>query len=172
MPTRIRTIMHIILLMIVLFAIRILMRIPGSYLANLYGIYATFTALLYAGIFAFYLKRWKRFYPLAAACCLLAWILFVMQPSMSIDVLGPLMIAFAAYVFEKKAGDTIRIASTSFAFAASGYPIIVIAGIALGAVDPWSVEYLTQAAVLLIFGCVLSIVGVALGLELARHLEK
>ncbi len=172
MPTWLRVSAHVLALTIALFVIRVIARIPSGYLTNLYGIYAVFTALFYAGIFAFYIKRWKRFYPLALASCLLGWILFVMQPLMGVDALGPMLIALAAYALQGKASNTARAAAASFAFAASGYPVAVLTGMISGTLSVWPTGGIAGFTILLLAGCALSIAGTTLGLKLARRFEE
>jgi hypothetical protein len=169
MPAWAKTTLHILVLTLIFFVVRILMRIPGSYLTGFYGIYAVFTAPFYAGIVAFYVRRWKKFYPLAFACCLFTGILMVMQPIMGADALIPMLLGLALYAFERKAGNAMQAASAAFMFAASGYPIAVLTGMFFEMTDTSSVEYIGQFVGLLLAACALSVVGITLGLKLANR---
>jgi hypothetical protein len=168
MPNWLKTVLSVVVLTLILFALRVLARIPGSYLDDFYGIYAVFTAPFYAFVLAFYLKRWQRFYPLAIACVLFAAILFVLQPFMSADALIPLLAAAALYGFEARAGKTMQAVTTAFVFGALGYPVAVLTGMFCGSLDSSSSDYITQFMVLFIAGCALSIAGVTLALRLTR----
>lgn len=169
MKTLACNLLRVVLAFVLLFAIGLATRIPaicwsGSYAAH--GLYASF---FYALLYSFALARSWPTWTFALGCLGYGLALAGMHPVMGIAAIVPLGLSLIVRAATKNINAEVAAISTAAVFAASVYPVTLLAGIVFGSCSIDSEGGMLQVAIMTTLAIFLSVLGSLLGTFVASR---